>query len=135
MAWRITEDDLKAIVTVDSSIRLEPFVQAGNALADKVSSNDSDSLLSAALLFEIERYLAAHFYSHRDQLFQAKATDKASATFQGKTDMGLRSTQYGQAAISLDVTGYLGSLDKGARTQFVWLGKSPSDQTDYVDRD
>jgi hypothetical protein len=135
MAWRITEDDLRATVDVDSTIRLEPFIAYANVLTDRVSAQDSEGLLSTAELFEIERCLAAHRYSRRDQGFAQKATDKASATFHGKTDMGLRSTPHGQDAISLDVTGYLGSIDKGRQAQLAWLGKSPSDQTDYVDRD
>jgi len=93
-------------------------------------------VLTTALLLEIEKHLAAHFYALRDPQYQQKRTEKASATFQGKTDLGLDLTWWGQMAKTLDVSGCLAQLDKGIGTpQLVWLGLPPSEQTDYEDRD
>lgn len=106
---------------------LSPFIQAASSLTDYVEEKDTDSILSASALEIIERWLAAHFYAHADQLHSQKQTGRASATFQGKTDMCLDSTQYGQTAKILDVTGTLASLDKQAKdgkkvAGGAWLG-------------
>ena len=135
MAWRLLESELRDIVRTESDVSVGPFIDTANTLTDYVSSQDSDSVLTAALLKQIELYLAAHFYSHRDQLFSEKKSMDASAVFQGETAMGLRSTQYGQAAVDLDVSGTLAKLGKGKKLAVTWLGKPPSEQTDYVDRD
>lgn len=135
MAWRTSEPDVESIVEVDSAINIAPFINTANALTDYVATSDEGSLLNTALLKQIESYLAAHFYSHRDKLYQEKKTGDASAVFQGKTDMGLDSTEYGQTAQVLDVTGTLRSLSKGGKARVEWLGLAPSDQTDYEDRD
>lgn len=134
MAWRTSEPDVEAIVEVGGGINIAPFIDTANALTDYVSSQDSNSVLTTVLLAEIERYLAAHFYSHRDKLYQEKKTGDASAVFQGRTDMGLDSTEYGQTAKTLDVTGCLAGLGKG-KASVAWLGLPPSEQTDYLDRD
>lgn len=135
MAWRTTEPEVRGVVDSDSTISVEPFIKAANALTDHVSSKDTAGILTTALLAEIEKYLAAHFYAIRDPQYQAKRTERASAEFQGKTGMGLDLTHWGQQAKLLDVTGTLAALDKGKRAGVAWLGLPPSDQTDYMDRD
>ena len=134
MAWRTTEPEVRGIVDTDSKISIEPVIRTANLLTDRVSSQDSGSILSDALLVEIETYLAAHFYSLRDQLFAEQETGDAQAVYVGRTAMGLRGTSYGQAAIDLDLTGTLASLGK-KKAGMAWLGFPPSEQTDYVDRD
>lgn len=122
---RATETDLRAIVETDASLDVTVFLRTADVLTDRVEAEDTDSLLSAKELKEIEIYLAAHFYSHRDQLYASKSTDNASAGFQGKTAMGLDSTQYGQAAQLIDVTGYLAQLEQQKKRQKAgvwWLG-------------
>lgn len=70
----------------------------------------ASSGLSATILTEIETWLAAHFVSMRDQRVQQEKVDEWSATFQGKTAMGLQATLYGQQALALDSTGTLAAL-------------------------
>jgi len=136
MSWRIEEADLQAIVHTDSDLSLVPFIETANALADYVSSKDSKSQLSATLLKQIELYLAAHFYSHRDQPYASKSTMGASASFQGQWGKGLESTRWGQTAMMLDVSGTLAAIAMGGGIATVeWLGKPPSEQIDYIDRD
>ena len=111
MAIRVTEEEVGSVIDWDcTNIDLKPFITVANVIADKVSSCASDKGLSltSAQLKEIERYLAAHLYALRDAQYQSKSTERASATFQGQTGMGL------------DLT---------------WWGKAPSDQTNYEDRD
>jgi len=97
--------------------------------------------LNATLAESVECFLAAHFYAHADQLLQSKSTGGSSGSFQGQTGQVLSSTQYGQTAMLLDVTGLLAKRSKEAETGqkrvagVSWLGLPPSEQTDYEDRD
>lgn len=136
MAWRITEDDVRGIVQVSTSISLGPFIDTANTVTDHVDSKDTAGDLSDAMLREIEKNLAAHYYSLRDQLYSSKSTGKASGSFQGQTGMGFDFTPYGQTAKRLDFTGTLASMDRTKhRVSATWLGKPKSDQTLYEDRD
>ncbi len=139
MAWRTTAEAVKAILldNYDGSANLNEVIDIANVLTTEVSTCASTRgvTMSAALLTKIEGFLAAHFYGHGDQFFQQKQTEKARATFQGETGKGLESTQYGQAAITMDISGCLAAFDKGSRATMAWGGKAPSDQTLYGDRD
>lgn len=139
---RCSEDDVRAIIEVSLNppVNLRPFIEAAKSLTDHVETKDADSILGADALRQIETWLAAHFYAIRDQQYAEKSTEKASGTFQGKTDMYLSSTQWGQQAMILDVTGRLAKLNKEMteggkrRIQMHWLGKARSAQIDYDDR-
>ena len=107
-----------------------------SALTNKVSSADSNGTLDEEILFEIETYLAAHFYALRDPQYMEKKTGDASAVFQGRTGMKLDSTLWGQTAITLDLTGFLASVNRGIhKASITWLGKPPSEQIAYKNRD
>lgn len=124
MAVRTSKTKVAEIVAVESSISVTPFIRAANLLTDEVDSADTGNTLSADLLTEIETYLAAHFYTFRDQQYESKTTGRASAKFQGQTGKGLDSSFYGQTAKMLDTTGYLKSLDSTGRRKVgvTWLG-------------
>ncbi len=139
MSWRTTEEAVKIILgdNYDDSSSLEGFIETAKVMTDEMVTCAASRGVShsAALLERIEAYLAAHFYGHADQFYTEKKTGDADAVFQGKTEMGLQSTQYGQTAISLDKSGCLMTFSKGApRVGVAWLGKAPSNQTDYADR-
>lgn len=111
----------------DDSTDLTGFITTASSLVDKVSSNDSDVLLNATSLEIVERWLAAHCYAHMDQLMSSESGGGASGQYQGQTAMYFDSTQYGQMAMVLDVTGYLAKLNKQAKegrmvASMVWLG-------------
>lgn len=134
MAWRVTEEEVRGIVDTDENISIAPFIDGATALTDYVSAQDSGSVLNAALLKEIERNLAAHFYALKDPQYLEKKTGDASAVFQGETGKGLEYTPWGQTAKDLDVSGTLATL--GQKTVGMsWLGKPPSEQTAYENRD
>ena len=139
MALRAKESDVRDVVDIDSTINLLPFLRAANRLVDFVVTKDTSSLLSAGLLRDIETYLAAHFAVHnRDHQYNSKSTGGASGSFTGQFAMRLEGTSPGQTAMLLDVTGTLTALSQqgGYPTVGVsWLGKRPSEQTNYVDRD
>ena len=140
MAWRTSQEAVEGILgdnyDTDGKPSLSPQITTANALTTEVVAVAArkNLTLSAALLQEVECWLAAHFYGHADQLYQEKKTADASAVFQGQTGKGLESTQYGQTAMLLDTTGSLRTINEGKRPGFAWLGKAPSSQTDYQDR-
>jgi|TARA_R110002110_G_scaffold145775_7_gene335374 hypothetical protein len=140
MSIRTTLAEVSEIIEVDSDLGIDGFIETASVLVDRVELLDTDNILTANNLQNIERWLAAHFYAHRDQQFASEKTGSSSATFQGQTGMGLSSTQWGQTAMRLDLTGTLTSIDQQAETGkktvgIKWLGKPVSSQIDYEDRD
>jgi len=136
MTRRIQKSDLTGIIDHDTDINVEPFILAATALTDAVADHDDNGLLSDELLREIERCLAGHFYEKRDQAYSSKSTDGASGSFQGQWGKLLERTSWGQDALILDITGFLQSIQVGRqKASMDWLGKAPSDQTDFADRD
>jgi hypothetical protein len=137
MAWRTTEEQVREIIDTDVSLSIAPFIDQASALTDKVSAADTTGELGTDLLLMIEKNLAAHFYAFRDPQYTSKSTGGASGSFQGQTGLGLNATYWGQTAMLLDVTGYLTELNMATRPKasLTWLGKPPSEQTDYEDRD
>lgn len=136
MAARVTQAEVRDIVSNDGTTDMTPFIAAATAMVDYVVTQDTGNILTTATLKEIERWLAAHFYAAYDQLYTSKSTDGASGSFQGQFGQRLDSTDFGQRAIVLDFTGTLSTLNKGKpKASMMWLGLKQSEQTDYVDRD
>lgn len=139
MAARTTPDAVKEILlrhydTVNTP-SLQAFIDSMASLVDYVVTQDTAGILSVDTQELIERWLSAHAYAHGDQLFSQKQSSRASATFQGKTGMHLQSTQYGQMAMMLDVTGTLALLNKQAEqgkpsAGLIWLGSAH--ETQYI---
>lgn len=135
MAARTTTELVKEILlrhydTVNAP-SLQAFIDSMASLVAYVDSQDTGDILSEETLELIERWLSAHAYAHGDQLYAQKHTGRASSTFQGKTGMYLESTQYGQMAMMLDVTGTLAQLNADAkkgkvRASLIWLGSDHS---------
>jgi len=138
MAWRVTPEEVSSIIRdYDSDISLTPMIIAANALTDWVSSKDSESLLSTTLLQEIERHLAAHVYDATDHELAEETTGNDEGVYTGQFGMGmLDGTRHGKLAMMLDISGSLATLNKGGRQKAsaTWLGKRPSNQTDFADR-
>lgn len=121
---------------------LTPFIDSASNTVDDIVTRaaEIDVTMSATKLELIERWLAAHYYQCSDQGYAFKGSEGSQATFHGKTDLGFDGTKYGQTAKRLDTSGTLAAMDKtgslaGQRVQCIWLGKPPSQQTDYTDRD
>jgi len=114
MANRVTGTEVKTIITtVKTADQVESFITPANLL---VSDALSGSGFSAARLAEIEKWLSAHFVAIDDS--SARVTEKevgeASEKYEGRTDMGLKFTRYGQQAMMLDTSGALANLGKRA---------------------
>lgn len=138
MAYRTTEDAVRAIVDNSTAIDMTPFIQIANRLVTKIDAADTSSELDDTDLELIERWLAAHFYAHRDQLLSSKSTSGASGSFQGQTGMFFTASQYGQTALLFDTTGYLANLEQQAKNgrqkvSVTWLGSTQTQQDGYED--
>jgi len=139
MSQRVKKIEVTAkLPTYDTDIDIQPFIDVATLITDKVEDADSDSELTSADLLQIEACLAAHFYTcMADKQYTSKSTLGASGSFQGQYSRKLDSTDYGQTALLLDITGYLEGLQEGGRPKasVQWLGRPPSEQTDFEDRD
>lgn len=116
---------------------LTPFIAAANSLVNRVRTcaREKSLALSTTELELLERWLAAHMYCQADRTYRQKSTGKASGAFDGITKDGLESTMYGQTALRIDYSGCLRQIHTGASATVIWLGKPPSEQIDYADRD
>lgn len=113
MANRVTSSDVKQIMdncSVSDEI-VETLITSVNALLSKVF--ESDTSMNEVILTEIERQLSAHFVASGIQrsTVREKVGD-AEVIYTGKWEEGLKSTPYGQNALSLDFTGKLARLGK-----------------------
>lgn len=115
---------------------LQAFIDTASVIVDRVvtcAAKKSITLTDSELEL-IERWLAAHFYSQSDKNLTSKSTEGASASFAGQTEKGFDSTLYGQTAMRIDPSNCLFTIDKTWMAKAVWLGKRPSEQTNYVNR-
>ena len=129
MAIRVIQADVEAIILREFTTgdNINPFIAVASRLVDWLEVEDTDSVLSAAELIDIELYISAHFYAKANQRFSDKKTEGASATFQGTTAMFLQYTDYGQVALLLDTTGNLAKRQKEAvsgkqEAQILYIG-------------
>ena len=84
----------------------------------------------------IERWLAASRYCAMDPLYQSKSTGAASGQFIGAPrSLDGETDRYLRGAIQLDPSGCLNALINRKVAHVAWLGKPPSSQVPYRDRD
>lgn len=114
---------------------LEPFIRVANLLTSRVNTCavDNGITLSTEELLEIETWLAAHAYSCSDQVAQSRSEAGASMSFGGILGEMLKSSKYGQMALTLDYSGCLAKLGKGM-AKGAWLGTRAGAQTSWEDR-
>lgn len=118
---RTTFDAVKLLVEVDTTISpdLAPFIETASALVDSVvatakkADGVSDYYTSGQLEL-IERWLAAHFYTIRDNRAAAEKAGSVSINYQYDIGKMLSSSMQGQTALALDTAGGLASLSKQA---------------------
>jgi hypothetical protein len=121
----------------DAAPSLTPRIETATVIVDRVATCATAKAitLTAAELELIERWLSAHFYAMTDQTYSSKSTGGASASFHGQTGLALDATKYGQTAKLLDYSGCLTAIGGRQVASGAWLGKRPSEQTLYTDRD
>src|SRR6185436_6922561 len=79
---------------------LTPFIDAANVVVTQLVTMAAAKItpvtMTAAMLEQIERWLAAHFYCVADPLYTSRSTAAASGQFQvGTPDEGFGATEYG----------------------------------------
>ena len=116
---------------------LAPFIDSATAIVDRVEACAAakGKALTSAELELIERWLTAHLYAMSDQQYQSKSTQAASASFRAVGGLNLDGSTYGQTAKLLDYSGCLAAIANRQTAGLTWLGKPPSDQIAYEDRD
>lgn len=111
---RVSPADVKEIIETDlADTALHVFINtAHNLVQDALVSTSAG--LSNARLTDIELWLSAHYLAvgMERQVQSERVGDEWQATYEGKTDMGLNSTRYGQMALGLDTSGKLATLGK-----------------------
>lgn len=105
---RVTVAQVQEIIS--TKLSPETICAAINTAHHLVDAKLADSGLGSELLIDIELWLSAHFVAIRDPRAESERIGDYSATYQGKTDMGLKATTYGQQAIALDYTGTLAAM-------------------------
>lgn len=111
---RTTADAVKDIIETDlANSIINGFINTAHHLVQAKLVN-TNAGLSSDLLAEIEKYLAAHFMSiNREKQTESESVAQEwQAKYQGKTDMGLKATLFGQQALALDTSGKLATLGK-----------------------
>lgn len=129
MPIRTDAASVRTLIDPDTS-NLDPFISQASQLVDrKVAPRyDADEPADVELLELIERTLAAHFICVKERPLQAESVKGVSETRSpGSLGLYLQGSQYGQSAISMDVSGALASyqsqLVKGkGPVVFEWMG-------------
>lgn len=119
---RTTSELVAAVIEVDISIPLEPFISVANELVTEICSpaGYSDERLEL-----IERWLSAHFYTNRDPRPTREEAGPVSASYQSKLSLNLGTSHYGQTAMMLDTAGGLSNLSRDLKKttlSVTWLG-------------
>ena len=114
-----------------------PYIQSVTGLVTRVATESAARgfTFATAALEVLERWLSAWAYALSDKPLTQKGSGRASGSFAGTTEKGLDANLYGQFAKTLDPSGALVALTSGRVAGIQWLGRPPSEQTDYDDRD
>jgi hypothetical protein len=138
---RTTEALVRGIKTdIPDDADIDPFIEPANFLVTKLLASavipgtttlwyadDSDGLTL------IETWLAAHFCTVDDPRSASEKVGPITQRLQGKIDLGLDSSLYGQNAMRLDISGILSRYNNVAKKDdrirlnvtggVRWLGK------------
>jgi hypothetical protein len=115
MAIRVDDTEVEAIIDTESHIDTDAFITTANAMVDEYLA---DSDLSAAILTEIEKYLAAHFIAIKQRVLKSEKYGDAKDDYAVKVGMGLDATPYGQQVKILDSSGLLANVGAKRRAVF-----------------
>jgi hypothetical protein len=123
---RTSSAAVSAIIEVEPSISVTPFIEVANALVEELLAPTAIGY-DATRLELIERWLSAHFYAIRDMRAATEQAKSISQGFQYKVDLYLANTMYGQQVLILDTAGVLAALQKRViegttRPGMAWLG-------------
>lgn len=119
---RTTATAVKGIITTVVSANLDPYIDSANELvtevcASQLAADGVTAFYSTARLELIERWLAAHFYTIFDPRSASEKVSVITQRLQGKIDLGLDSSLYGQNAMRLDTKGGLAAMNNAMKKQ------------------
>ena len=105
----VAPNDVKRILDTElGDDDIQAYISSANVLIDNTLSDTPSSLKEVIVL-----WLTAHMIaSTREQQISEAGAGPARVKFQGKTGLGLDSTQYGQQVKVLDTSGKLASLGR-----------------------
>jgi hypothetical protein len=115
MTARVTATEVKAILkeTELTDPNVEEFIAAATLVVDSVFSGDTTT--SASLLKEIERWFTAHLIACTLERMEKEAgAGTAYIKYIGDYGQGLSGTPYGQAIMTMDITGKMAMLYRRA---------------------
>ena len=107
----VSSADVRSVIEIPDEVEVTSFIKTAKLI---VEEDLADQGMSAARLDQIIIYLAAHFACLRVERggLRSSQTLNAKDEYQLNADKGLRSTRYGQQAITLDTSGVLASSAK-----------------------
>lgn len=124
----VDRDDVRLVIdtslTDDQVDRM--LITAENIITthiDPLSSPD----VTVTVRSDIKVWLAAHFCAVRDRRVREDSADGVRTVFEGKVDLGLDSTIYGQQARMVDPTGMLGKVGMATRKRLVFRFSNDQD--------
>lgn len=136
---RTTDDLVGGICEVAEGDDLAPYISSASRLVDRCCLTGVDGTAldyTTDDLELIERWLAAHFYCVFNPRTTQESVGQAQQQFEGRSDLRLNFTRYGQQAMLLDVHGGLAALNNGLgkvekkfpavtgrKPRITWLGK------------
>lgn len=111
---------------------MDPYISAANTIVSNlVTEAGAQGVgISSAQAEEVETWVAAYLYTVSDAVHTSRSNAGASASF-----LRTQENSYLAAAKMIDPTGLLQEVLSPNRVRGFWLGRPPSEQTDYVDRD
>lgn len=107
---------------------LKPFIESAGLILDRVieCATSKGITHTAGELAAMEMWVAAYLYTISDPIYASKTTANSSASYFERS--------YLDPAYMLDPSGCLKAIIKGTIASIEWLGKPPSAQLDYDQR-
>lgn len=97
MAEDVTPADVKRILDTDLALSsLEVWTNAAQSTVDDLKDTELNGDRKTVVMV-----LAAHYASTQDQRLSGGSEGDGQVSYQGTTEMGLKSTKYGQTALQL----------------------------------
>lgn len=133
MAYYTNSEDVSAVLGANydniNCPSLIPYIKSAQDTVLRMvqCATAKGHTFTSSELSNIAMWLAAYYYTINDPIYKAKTTGDASATYFDRS--------YLDAAKMLDTSGCLNSIVTNNRASMTWLGKPPSQQINYVDRD
>ena len=113
---RTTPEKVREILRIKPTVDLNPYINDASDLVTEVCSivKKEDGVTpyhTEARLTRIETWLAAHFVSVNYRRRIQEQAGSVGANYEGKVDLNLQVTEYGQQAIVLDTSGALAKFN------------------------